>query len=87
MVLLLYRSLPENQLLPVDQRWRTFEVDPEVFVDQDPDEPLSKAAIQMINDRRVPNVEPIPAGSTVYVYDTEAEDATAFHLQLSIRTA
>lgn len=83
MLLVHYRSLPQGTDLPIDQRWRTFELDPTVFQGLDLTTPQGKAAaIRRINDGTIPNVQPIPHG--VILYATETDTADSWTLALTI---
>jgi hypothetical protein len=86
MLLLQYRTLPPEQSLPVDQRWRTIELDPDVFdgLDLTGSAGIS-AAIRRVNDGKVANVDPIPPGATVYLADTD--DLDNWSLELSVTKA
>jgi hypothetical protein len=80
MLLLAYRTLPPEQSLPVDQRWRTFEVDPGVFAPTGSD---AGDLITQINEGDIPNVQPIPPGSIVYLVDTDTLESWALDLSVT----
>lgn len=81
MLLVHYRSVAEAATLPIDQRWRTIELDSAIFAELDLTTAQGLvAAIRRINDGKVPNVEPFPHGTSVYLTDT----ATAAHWDLAL---
>lgn len=81
MLLVHYKSQIEGANLPVDQRWRTVELDPVVFDGLDLTVPQGiAAAIRRINDGKIANVAPFPHGTSVYLTDT----ATANHWDLAL---
>lgn len=83
MLLVHYRSQPDNTALPVDQRWRTVELDPATFPGLDLTTPQGLvAAIRRINDGLIPNVAPFAHGTIVYLTDTTT--ATNWTLALTI---
>jgi hypothetical protein len=85
LLLLAYRSLPANQTLPADQRWRSIELEADVFGDLDLTTGQGvAAAIRRVNDRAVSNVEPIPVGSQVYMIDTEMVEVPSWDLNLTV---
>lgn len=86
MLLIHYRSVPSGTTLPVDQRWRTVELDPVVFdgLDLTTAQGLV-AAIRRVNDGLIANVEPFPHGSSVYLTDTDS--ANHWNLALTITKA
>jgi hypothetical protein len=87
MLLVHYRSQPENTTLPVDQRWRTVEVDPAVFTGLDLTTPQGLvAAIRRINDNQIPNVAPFPHGSVVYLTDTTTANNWTLALTITKNT-
>lgn len=72
MLILHYRTLPENTSLPIDQRWRTLELEGPDFDGLDLTQPQGvSAAIRRIMDGKVPNVQGIPYGSVIYLTDTD----------------
>jgi hypothetical protein len=75
MLLLLCRTLPDNVSLPVDQRWRSVELDPEVFpgLDLTVSQGVA-AAVRRVVDGQVPNVAPFPHGADVQLVDTDRLD-------------
>lgn len=85
MLVLAYRSLLPNTSLPIDQRWRTLELDPEVFQGIDLEAPNAVAnCIRRINDREVsPHVEPIPHDSEVFLMSTD--DVARWELELTVK--
>ena len=86
MLLIHYRSLPAGANLPVDQRWRTVELDPVVFEGLDLTTAQGLvAAIRRVNDGLIENVEPFPHGSSVYLTDTDT--ANHWNLALTITKA
>lgn len=83
MLLLHHRTLPDNQTLPVDQRWRTLELDSS-FNDLDLSTPQGiGAAIKRINEGQVSNVEPFPYGSMIYLTDTDKQDHWSLKLSVT----
>jgi hypothetical protein len=86
MLLIHYRSLPANVSLPIDQRWRTVELDPVEFPGLDFTTPQGLVAgIRRINDGLIANVEPFPHGSSVYLTNTDIADH--WNLALTITKA
>lgn len=93
MLLLMYRTLPQDNWLPVDQRWRVIEVDPEPqagdgqgFGGLDLTSTQGvMAAIRRINDGKVNHVDPIPHGAEVKFIDTDDAEMT-LNLTLSIES-
>lgn len=84
MRLIHYRSVPEGAVLPVDQRWRTVELDPVEFDGLDLSTPQGvAAAIRRINDGKLANVEPFPHSTEVYLTNTDAADS--WQLALTIQ--
>jgi hypothetical protein len=76
MLLVHYRTVPPEVTAPVDQRWRTIELDPQVFDSLDLATPQGVvAAIRRVNDGQVSNVQPFPHGADVYLTDTERADS------------
>jgi hypothetical protein len=86
MLLIHYRSLPSGTNLPVDQRWRTVELDPVEFSGLDLTTAQGLvAAIRRVNDGLIPSVEPFPHGSSVYLTNTDTADH--WNLALTITKA
>jgi hypothetical protein len=89
MLLLHYRSLVapgDDRWMPVDQRWRTVELDPLVFdgLDLTTGQGVA-AAIRRINDGVISGLAPFPHGSVVYLMNTDTTDH--WNLALTITKA
>ena len=82
MLILHYRTLQEDTTLPIDQRWRTIELDDQEFAGVDLTQPAGvAAAIRRIMDNKIPNVAPITYGSVIYLTDTEQSP----HWEISVQ--
>lgn len=76
MLLLHYRTLLPEQSLPVDQRWRTVELDAEVFDGLDLSQAQGiAAAIRRVNEGKVPNVEPFAPDAEIFLTDLDKADS------------
>lgn len=81
MLIMHYHSSPDGVTVPIDQRWRTVELDPAVFTGLDLTVPQGiAAAIRRINDGKIPDIRPFPHGVSVYLTDTD----TANHWDLAL---
>jgi hypothetical protein len=71
-LILLYRTLPPEQHLPQDQRWRVIEIDPHLSEGLDSNAPtFESSVIRRVNEGRAEYVNPIPFGADVHIADTD----------------
>jgi hypothetical protein len=87
MLLINYRTITQEQTLPIDQRWRTLELATEDFPGLDLTQPAGiSAAIRRIAERKIPNVEAIPYGASIYLTNTDTTDHWDIGLQIQKAT-